>query len=150
MAEPGSFFRVQPRVESDSVSPARSAAEYAGLVHRPSPHVKKIAAAFRRHALGHAAASWDGDSRGADRHHRRLIEALLALRDHGIEGQSALLRLLEDEEGAVRGWAAAHSLELDETRSTRILEEVANDPRLVGIEASAVLEEWRAGRPEGP
>lgn len=112
--------------------------------------VKKIAAAIRRHALGHAAASWDGDSKGADRHHRRMVEAVLALRDHGAEGERALLRLLEDEEGAVRGWAATHTLKIDEGRSIRILEEVANDPRLVGIEAKAVLEEWRAERREGP
>jgi len=105
--------------------------------------VKKIAASFRRHALGHAAASWDGDSNGADRHHRRIVEAALALRDHGAEGERALLRLLEDEESAVRGWAATHALKLDESRSIRILEEVARDPRLVGIEAQAALDEWR-------
>ncbi len=106
--------------------------------------VKRIAAAFRRHALGHAAASWGGDSAGADRHHRRIVEALLALRDHGAEGERALLRLLEDEEGAVRGWAATHALKLDESRSIRVLEDVARDPRLVGLEARATLEEWRA------
>lgn len=112
--------------------------------------VKKIVAALRRHALGHAAASWSGDSAGADRHHRRIVEARLALRDHGVEGDRALLGLLEDEDGAVRGWAATYALKLDESRSIRVLEEVARDPRLVGIEASAVLEEWRAGRRESP
>lgn len=115
-----------------------------------STPVKRIAAAFRRHALGHAAASWEGDAKGADRHHRRIVEAVLALRDHGAEGERALLRLLEDEEAGVRGWAAAHALKLDEARSIRILEDVAKDPRLVGIEALAVLEGWRAGRLENP
>jgi len=108
--------------------------------------LKKIVAAYRRHALGHAAAAWDGDTHGADRHHRRIVEALLALRDHGADGERALLDLLEDEDFAIRGWAATHALKLDERRAIQILEEVANDPRLVGIEAQAVLEEWRAGR----
>lgn len=111
-----------------------------------SAPAKKIAAAFRRHALGHAAAAWDGDSKGADRHHRRVVEAVLALRDHGAEGERALLRLLEDEDAAVRGWAATYALKLDENRSMRVLEEVALDPRLVGIDAQAVLREWRAER----
>lgn len=108
--------------------------------------LNKIVAAFRRHALGHTIASLDGDARAADRHHRRMVEALLAFRIHGSYGDRALLDLLEDRETAVRGWAAAHALKLDESRAIRILEEAANDPRLAGIEARAVLEEWRAGR----
>jgi len=108
--------------------------------------LKKIVAAYRRHTLGHTAASFDGDTPGVDRHHRRIVEALLALRDHGADGERALLDLLEDDETAVRGWAATHALEFDESLAIQILEEVANDPRLVGIEAQAVLEEWRARR----
>ncbi len=111
---------------------------------------KKFAAAFRRHALGHAAASWDGDAKGADRHHRRIVEAFLALRDHGADGERALLQLLDDEEAGVRGWAAIHALEFDANRSIRVLEEVANDPRLVGLEAQRVLAEWRAGQLDAP
>lgn len=111
-----------------------------------SPTLKKIAAAYRRHALGHAAASWDGDSGGSDRHHRRIVEALLELRAHGADGERVLLVLLEDDEVSVRAWAASHALEIDASRSIRVLEEVSNDPRLVGFDARAVLREWREER----
>lgn len=113
-----------------------------------SPPLKKIAAAYRRHALGYAAASWKGDSNGADRHHRRLIEALLQIRARGAVGDSELLRLLDDEEVCVRAWAASHTLKVDEARSLRVLEGAADDPRLSGFDARMVLKEWREERVE--
>lgn len=69
------------------------------------------------------------------------------LRRRGPEAQSALLKLLGDERGEVRSWAATHAPEFAPDRAEVVLGEIASGPEsLEQFEARLVLEEWRAGR----
>lgn len=112
--------------------------------------VSELAAEYRLNAVEHGAATARGDHRRANRHHDRLIAAAHSLRACGADGDGAILALLTDAHPAVRGWAATHSLRIDEARSRDALISLAAEPGVVGFNARVVLSEWDKGRLKTP
>lgn len=107
--------------------------------------IKDIASEYRRYAVEHGKATHTGDHKKANKYHGLLIEALLVLRQHGAEGDRALVALLSDEDASVKCWAGTHCLKVDETQARLALESVASGPGIEGFNARMVLSEWKKG-----
>lgn len=111
--------------------------------------LEELLQVYREAALEHRSASRSGDSRKANRAYLRLIAVIRELRRRGPDAHKALLRLLEDRRTEVRGWAAAHALEIAPKQAVKVLEEIASGPSsLEELSAQMVLREWRSGRLE--
>jgi len=110
-----------------------------------SESIGELIAKYRRHAVEHGAATEAGDYKKGNAHHDRLIEVLGDLRQHGAQGEQALLDLMRDESASARIWAATHSLSVDEAQARRALESLSAEPGIIGFEAQMVLSEWDKG-----
>lgn len=93
----------------------------------------------------HGSSSNRGDYRITNRQARILIDTYCELRLRGKEAQQSLLGLLSHGDRAVRCWAAFNALEFAPEVGLPILEELATDPGLVGLDARMVLQEWSKG-----
>ena len=90
------------------------------------------------------------ESGGKPRTWNRLVDRLqtvqLRLRE-SPEGRRGITALAEDGESeTVRDWAAAHALFWDDERVRPLLESVAREDTLRGLDAKTVLREFDAGR----
>jgi len=95
-------------------------------------------------AVNHREASRAGDYEKVNPAADALTEIVRVLRDRG--DLARLLSLLNDDRVEVRGWAAAHSLEIAPERAERVLETIAAGPKsLEEFSARMVLREWRSG-----
>lgn len=101
---------------------------------------------YRIAASVHGRASASGDSRAANRAHKRLALAYRTLRARGPGSQAKLLSLIRDRDVGVRAWVAAHALEFSPAAGEPVLVDLAAQPGLVGFGAKMTLQEWRAGR----
>ena len=73
------------------------------------------------------------------------------LRRRGEAEHTAFRELLNNPNLDVRGWAAAHALELAPDQAEPTLEEIASGPEsLEEFSARMVLQEWRGGRLQFP
>ncbi|MBK9260062.1 MAG: DUF2019 domain-containing protein [Polyangiaceae bacterium] len=103
--------------------------------------------AYREAAIKHRVASYEGNHRIANQAYARIHAIFRQIRDRDADDQRRFMQLLEDDDMRVRGWVAAHALELDPERAIRILESIAIGPSsLEEFAAKMVLREWRAGR----
>ena len=105
---------------------------------------------YRIAASVHGRATASGDSRAANRAHKRLAVAYRTLRARGPGSQAKLLSLIRDRDVGVRAWVAAHALEFSPAAGEPVLVELAAEPGLVGFGAKMTLKEWRAGRLKFP
>lgn len=97
-------------------------------------------------ALIQRRASREGKHKVANPAYKRLSSIVQALWMRGAEGHEALLRLLDDPRIEVRGWAAAHALEIAPKRAIAVLNELASGPpSLEEFSARMVLQQWHAG-----
>ena len=97
-------------------------------------------------AMAHRRASREGNDKVANPAYKRLSSIVQALWMRGAEGREALLRLLDDPRIEVRGWAAAHALEIAPERAVAVLDELASGPpSLEEFSAKMVLQQWHAG-----
>jgi len=106
--------------------------------------------AYELAALAHGAATDRGDYLMANEAYDNLIAALMSLRQCQDLGRRALTDMLRHDDAHVRCFAATHLLPLDESASIRLLEELASEGPFVGVTASVVLREWKAGRLKVP
>lgn len=67
------------------------------------------------------------------------------IRSRGIEHQKKLLALLLSDDIGVRGWAAAHALEFEPSRSEAILTEMSRGTDNQAFSAKMTLKVWREG-----
>ena len=123
----------------------------------PEPKVKiedesdeALIKTYRIAAGVHGRASASGDSRAANRAHKRLALAYRTLRARGPASQAKLLSLIKDRDVGVRAWVAAHALEFSPAAGEPVLVDLAAQPGLVGFGAKMTLQEWRAGRLKFP
>ena len=106
--------------------------------------VGELLDAYRLAAKSHRAASFAGDYRAGNRLADFIARTYRELRRRGHETQRALLDLLDDP--GVRGWAAAHALEIEPERGVPILEALAqSEPWPESSEAETTLKVWRKG-----
>jgi hypothetical protein len=108
--------------------------------------VEVLVAAYRRAASAHGKASVAGDHRTANKHFYTIAAIYRELRKRGRDCQLAILPLLTSDDLDVRAWAAAHSLEFSPSAGRPVLEELAKNQGIVGLEAQMTLREWQAGR----
>jgi hypothetical protein len=105
--------------------------------------VGELVSRYVEAATEHVKASERGDYRRANPQHDIVAAIYRELRRRG-EGE-ALLPLLAHDEPAVRSWAGAHALEFSPQEGERVLEELAAEAGVVGLNAQMTLETWRKG-----
>ena len=103
---------------------------------------------YRHNAVEHGRATEIGDHKKANKDYDRLIKALRLIREHGTDGDDAVLGLLSDEDASVRCWAASHCLKVNEETARHTLEAVSALPGIIGFNARMVLAEWDKGTPK--
>lgn len=93
----------------------------------------------------HGEGTVSGDFKNANKAYKKLATLLEQLSAECLD--EALFALYQHEDPWVQNWAAVHTLEIDELRASRKLEELvdANLP-LLSSGARYTLEGWRAGR----
>lgn len=74
------------------------------------------------------------------------ISCYRELRSRGTPAEARLLELLEDDDPAVRVWAASHVLEFAPGQAEEALIEREAGTSLAAFTARMTLREWRAGR----
>jgi hypothetical protein len=99
---------------------------------------------YRIHAADHGAHTVDGDSEATNASYNQVQSAFLSLMRQG-KGHE-LFALYDDTDPSVQCWAAAHTLEVDEARAIRKLEQLksAGIPH-VSTNAHFTIEEWKSG-----
>lgn len=111
-----------------------------------SATIQDLISEYRYHAFQHGVADEGvGNPRLGNRHANHVARLRRELLARGVEGRSAILDLMQDPSPAVRGWASAHALEIDEARARPVLEALALEPGIHGFSAGIVLEEWAKG-----
>jgi hypothetical protein len=80
----------------------------------------------------------------------RLARAYRELSSSGPTGESAFAALLKHSSPHVRSWVAAQLAPSGNIEATRVLEALAQEPGVVGLDAAIALRELRAGRLKPP
>ncbi|MBL6854587.1 MAG: DUF2019 domain-containing protein [Alphaproteobacteria bacterium] len=107
----------------------------------------ELVARYRDAAEKHGAATAKGDYKNGNRAYHVVTSAYRELRKRGLPSQRLLLTLLNDEDAAVRSWAATHALEFASHKGVPVLEALAGAEH-IGIQrliAETTLSEWRKG-----
>jgi hypothetical protein len=107
----------------------------------------ELVARYRTAAMQHGAATAEGDYKVANKAYDVVAGAYRELRTRGLPSQQLLLALLDDEDHAVRGWAAGHALEFAPDRGVPVLEALmrAEGIGIQSLNAEMTLREWRKG-----
>ncbi len=105
--------------------------------------VGELVSRYADAAAEHVEASEQGDYRRANPQHDVVAAVYSELRRRGEA--EALLPLLAHADPAVRSWAGAHALEFSAREGERVLEELAAEAGVVGLNAQMTLETWREG-----
>ena len=100
---------------------------------------------YRRHAYDHGLFTAAGDADRINASYDRLRGAFLALAGAGQRRE--LFRLYDDASLSVQGWAATHTLEIDEARALAKLAEIEKsaDPH-ASMDAEYTIREWKNGQ----
>ena len=107
-------------------------------------HMSSLLDDYRRHAADHGAYMIEGEADSSNESYDRLQEVFIALVRKGRRDE--LFRLYDDVDSSVQCWAAAHTLEVDETRALAKLAhlEKSGVPH-VGMDAEYTIKEWKNG-----
>ena len=102
--------------------------------------IKRYIETARRHGEGTRTGDYKKANRAYDALARLLQEITAASCDED------LFELYDDDEPWVQSWAAAHTLEIDEQRAVKKLQELmASGLAHVSIDEKYILQEWRSG-----
>lgn len=112
--------------------------------------VSELVSAYTQAAAAQGRAAVAGDYVAANQNYDILAAAYRELRERGHDSQCALLPLLINDDIDVKAWAAAHALEFSPFEGQRVLEELAQKPGIIGLEANMTLREWRNGKLKFP
>jgi hypothetical protein len=101
---------------------------------------------YRKQAMIYGEAAESGDSRRGNKAQDELMRLRRALRQAGPEQAAKLLRLLDDDDFAVRLKAATDALRLSPADGERVLAALAQCPLpMVRHDAEMTLKLWRRG-----
>jgi hypothetical protein len=101
---------------------------------------------YRTAARVHLAHSAVGAYKKANPEAEIIAACYRELRGRGPRSQATLLTLLDDDDAAVRAWAASHALEFAPDLAEPVLIELEQGGSLAAFSARMTLREWRAGR----
>lgn len=106
---------------------------------------EKLMARYIESARMHGEGTVSGDFKNANKAYKTLATILERLSAECLDEE--LFALYQHEDPWVQNWAAVHTLEIDELRASRKLEELvdANIP-LLSSGARYTLEGWKAGK----
>lgn len=98
-------------------------------------------------AIMHLRQLEDGDSKGSNAAHDRLIRAIREIRKQNDRGRSFLLEILKHTDENVRLWSASHLLPVEEKAALAELNNLARDAnsRVVRSSADVTIAEWKKG-----
>jgi hypothetical protein len=85
-----------------------------------------------------------------NKHFKLMDNVYRELRGRGIDGQAALLALLDHGSSEVRLNAASLALEFSPSLAEPVLQSLAQLDGLVGYDAAGVLEQWKKGALQFP
>ncbi len=105
-----------------------------------SSAIDALTTEYSRLAKEHMVFKEEGDYKRANSVHARMSKISREILSGGSEGEKALSGLLDSEEPSVRAWAATDYYSVDPARSKRVLEQLAKEGGLVGLEAGLVLD----------
>lgn len=114
--------------------------------HLAGANIDQLLRLYADAATRHAVATENGDYRSANREHDTIAAVYRELRKRGSEAQMELIPLLDHPDLGVKAWVASHALEFAPERGKQALEELANQPGLLGHTARTTLLEWFKGR----
>ena len=101
---------------------------------------------YRATAALHGHAQHHGPTRTCNRAYDKLTRIRLELQTRGDDHRRRVLAFLDDEDPAVRSWAAVDALALSPDDGLRVLREVAaGPPSMVRLDAEMILKQWEAG-----
>lgn len=106
--------------------------------------IEDLISDYKDTAILHGNGTMSGNKRKANQAYTRLQNILKKITE--IDEDKALLDLFSDENVWVRLWAAAHSLEIDETKAKKNLRHLADaEIPIVSMNARYTLQEWDNG-----
>src|SRR5688500_16770000 len=97
-------------------------------VELATKQVSDLVCDYRESAIAHAVAIGQGRHKVANREFDTLKTIAAELRRRGGDGETALKKLIEDEELSVRVWAATHGLRVHTELAEQTLTEAAGGP----------------------
>jgi Domain of unknown function (DUF2019) len=100
---------------------------------------------YREAASVHGQANRSRDYRAGNPAADTVAAIYREIRSRGVEHQRRLLPLLLSADDGIRGWAAAHALELEPGQGEAILLDIAKLNGLQGFSARMTLKVWRGG-----
>jgi hypothetical protein len=112
--------------------------------------IELLESKYRKFAEAYGEATRKCNPKLANKNYAKLIALIPKIKTYGEEGESALLRLMNDPEESVASWAAAYSLPFAESDALRVLDALAGKGGQIGHEAGMVAEQWRSGELELP
>lgn len=99
---------------------------------------------YRRHAADHGAHMVECDADATNASYDRLRDVFMSLAREGKRNE--LFALYNDMDLAVQGWAAVHTLEVDEARALAKLAELeASQQPEISSNAKYTIQEWKLG-----
>jgi HEAT repeat protein len=105
----------------------------------------KLVERYAEAALLHGENTLSGNYRETNRQHDVIAAIYRELKSRGEEHVMQLKELINDRDDAVRLWAAAHTLDLCQDVSEKVLEEIGRSKGLIPLSARTTLREWRKG-----
>jgi hypothetical protein len=99
---------------------------------------------YRRHAVDHGVFTAEGDANGINKSYDQLRRVFVSLVNEGKGNE--LFRFYDDVDPCVQCWAAAHTLEINESRALAKLGQLQNAgiPH-VSTGAKYTIQEWKNG-----
>jgi hypothetical protein len=106
--------------------------------------IDQAVAAFADAAAIHGSATEEGNSAVGNYAYKTIARAFHYLRSH--DRSHAVFGLLENDNVAVRLWAARYLLASHARAATAVLRAIASEPGIHSLTAATTLTEWEAGR----
>ncbi|CAM3286190.1 DUF2019 domain-containing protein [Corallococcus sp. ZKHCc1 1396] len=100
---------------------------------------------FAENVVAQTDAVWRGDTKAANRHARKYINAFDKLRALGDEGRQSLTVLFEHPRMDVRVMAAAYLLRYRTKDAIAVLNDAARGEGFVPFKATQALKRWEEG-----
>lgn len=108
--------------------------------------IKSLIDSFSRAAKNQYLASINGDWKTANKEISTLRQVFNKICKINEPARKKLLTLTESDDLAVASMAAFYSLKYDPDKSISILKKIAEEPGLIGFQATQAIQRWNEGK----